>query len=297
MNIFSIGDIENLTQIKAHTLRIWEQRYGICKGKRKNSLHRYYDEEDLKQILRIALLYTNGFKISHIARFSLEEIKEKSLGLQSANGSYGSYLNRLLESSIDLDIDRFEEIFKEAVRKLGFENTIIEIGFPFLNKIGLFWLTGHVLPAQEHISSAIITKYICKAIDQLPAVNAELLRRRVLLFTPPGEFHEISLLFMQFTLKKNGVPNIYMGKSTTIETLIEYCSRQPVSELCFQLITNLTKTDITEYTKQLAKTFPDKKIVCYGKGCIAISEPLPNVTILRNNEALVSFAKSTENIS
>lgn len=290
MNLFSISDIENLTHIKAHTLRIWEQRYGLCGGKRKDSMHRYYDGEDLKQILRIAWLYHNGYKISHIAYLSPEEIKNKALGLTESAGSYDIYLNRLMESSIDLDTQTFEENFNEAISTFGFENTMIQIGFPFLMKLGMFWLTGHVIPAQEHFASAIITQKICVAIDQLPPVSSSANKRRVLLFTPVGEYHEIPLLFMRYLLKKNGVPHTYMGRALSNDLLASYCYHHPITEFYFHLITNLTHSDVNTYVQQLANTFIGQKIYCSGYSCQAIDNAPTNVQVLQSNEELLEFA-------
>lgn len=290
MNVFSIGDIENITHIKAHTLRIWEQRYGLCRGKRKESLHRYYDGEDLKQILRVASLYSRGIKISHIARFSQEEIKNKALQVNETREDYDIFLNRLMEASIDLDSVLFEETLAMAISNFGFEKAIIEICFPFLTRIGVFWLIEKVLPGQEHFASAIITHAICVAIDQLPAVAAEPANRRVLLFTPAGEYHEIPLLFMKFLLKKNGVQHTYMGKSVTPGMLTAYCLRNSVTELYFYLTTNLTHTSIHHYVQELAKQFPDKKIYCYGSSCRAISDSPANLTVFKNDQELLAFS-------
>ena len=53
---YAIKDLERLSGIKAHTLRIWEQRYGILKPERTDTNIRYYTAEDLKRILNISLL-------------------------------------------------------------------------------------------------------------------------------------------------------------------------------------------------------------------------------------------------
>jgi DNA-binding transcriptional MerR regulator len=294
MNFFSISDIENLTNIKAHTIRTWEQRYGICSCKRKESKHRYYDGDDLKQILRIAWLYQNGHKISHIACLSAVEIKNRALGTGNSNSGYDIHINRLMESSIDLDSEAFDENLQEAINVFGFEKTILHIVFPFLNKLGLFWLTGHVIPAQEHFASSFISQKICIAIDQLQPKENIKTSRRVLLFTPMGEFHEIPLLFMSYLLKKNGIPFVYMGSAISIETLSFYCRHQSATELYFHLITNLTKCDIDSYLQKLADTFPDKQIFCSGVACNASVRVPKNVKILMTDEELMEYSKCAD---
>ena len=291
MDFFSIGDIENLTNIKAHTIRMWEQRYGICSCKRKHSQHRYYDGDDLKLILRIAWLYHSGQKISHIACLSSDEIRRRALGTGTQPATYEMYVNRLMESSIDFDTHAFEENLQETISKFGFETAILKVIFPFLEKLGLFWLTGHVIPAQEHFASALITQKICLAIDQLPKHKNAKTNRRILLFQPSGEYHEIPLLFMAYQLKKNEIDYVYMGSSVRIETLGSFCAEVPVTELYFHLITNLTRNDIDTYLHQLVEAIPDKQIFCSGFSCNASVQVPANVRILKTNEELMEYSK------
>ena len=289
MNSFTIGDIENLTNIKAHTLRIWEQRYGICSGKRKDSNHRYYDGDDLKQILRVAWLYHHGFKISHIACLTPDEIREKALKTKGDDGGYASHINQMLEASIDFDTETFNKVLENAFKSFGVENCVLEVVFPFLNKLGLFWLTGHVIPAQEHFASAIIIQKLLRAIDEIPSAETGKTNRNVVLFTPVGEHHEIPLLFMRYLLRKNRVPHVYLGAGIKMEVLDYYCRHRQASQLYFHLITNLTRLDINEYLQKLSGHFSNKEIFCSGVSLNAVGHPPGNVRILRKNEDLRQF--------
>ncbi len=290
MNLFSIGDIENLTQIKAHTLRIWEQRHGLCIGKRRESRHRFYDGDDLKQILHIALLYKKGKKISHISKLSKEEIRLSALSLSDNSDKFEVYITRLIETSIDMDPIGFVAVVNEAITHTGMETAVMEIIFPFLKKIGMLWLTGHAMPAQEHFASSIITQKIISETDKLPFNTHPQTKRRVLLFTPVGEYHEMPLLFMKFLLKKNNIPHTYMGKSIEINTLLEYCSKQDVTELFFVLITNLTHTSLNNYIKQLLNYFPNKKISCAGYSCSSNTDIQPGINVIKNTDEVLAFA-------
>src|SRR5262245_962719 len=136
MNFFSIRDIENLTGIKANTLRIWEQRYQLFNPKRRESKHRFYDNEDLKFILRIAYLYNNGYKISQIAGFSPDEIRKMSLELKPSEDNLEIFINQLTEAAIDLDQVRFDKILHTLVLHTGFEKSVTRVLFPLLKRIG-----------------------------------------------------------------------------------------------------------------------------------------------------------------
>lgn len=290
MNHFTISDVENLTRIKAHTLRIWEQRYGLFIPKRSPSGHRYYDGDDLIKLLRISTLYFNGYKISRIAQLSEEEIKEKAILVDDNSRAPEQYLNSLTEASIELDETRFREFLHAACEKLGFESTVIKVVFPFLKRIGLFWLTGHVIPAQEHFASALITQKLILEIDRLPEPVRRAGHRNVLLFTPEGEHHEIPLLFTAYRMKKNGVSYVYMGKSTSLQSLRDFYAAKPASQLYFHLITNLTRVDLGTYLQLLSSYFPQAQIFFSGR-YLQSDQPLPkNVQYLADASALQLFS-------
>src|SRR5688572_25366000 len=130
MNQFSISDIETLSGIKAHTLRIWEQRYNFLTPARKESRHRIYSNDDLKSILRISYLYHKGLKISKIAALSEEEICKRSLQTDGHRVDFEIYLNRLTEASIDLNQELFEEIIEQVISQAGYESSVLKVFFP-----------------------------------------------------------------------------------------------------------------------------------------------------------------------
>jgi MerR family transcriptional regulator, light-induced transcriptional regulator len=288
MNFFSISDIENLTGIKAHTLRIWEQRYNLLTPKRKESKHRLYDNEDLKYILRVAFLYHNGYKISRIASLPEEEVKKLALDTNSGKENYQVFINQLTEASIDFDQQRFEKILHNLILHLGFDKTVVQILFPLLNKIGLLWMTDKVSPAQEHFASALVIKKILVATDGLDRSLDDGLRK-VLLFAPEGEHHEIPVLFMQYPLKRNGVFSICVGKNVHLEVLRDFCSQYPITQLHCHLVTNLLSSDLNAYLAKLAQAFPDKEIYFSGPQARKVSSPPPNVQILKDPAAMLEF--------
>ncbi len=248
---FSIADIENLTNIKAHTLRIWEQRYPVFKQTRRPSGHRVYSSDDLKQLLRIAWLYHNGCKISEIMSLSEDEQRTKALGVDQNNLENSQLVNQLLEASIDLDEIAFSEVADSVVLSYGFKKAMLDVFFPFLNKVGLFWLTGHITPAQEHFASYTIMRKLIVAIDKLTPVRTGK-GRLVLLFTPVGETHELPLLLIQGMLKQAGVRILYAGVQVDTKTLNYLINYKGVKECYFNLITNSCKPPIQELFDELS---------------------------------------------
>lgn len=215
MNAFTIKDLENLSGIKAHTIRIWEQRYNFLKPQRTNTNIRYYSNDELKTVLNIALLNKYGFKISHIDRMQPQEIREKILSLGDTRAIQERIINDLVQEMIDLEMERFEKILANYIAAKGIERTVIQIIFPFLEKIGILWQTGHINPAQEHLVTNIIRQKLIVGIET--TVSHIKLDKTFLLFLPEGEHHELGLLFMYYLLKSRGARTIYLGANVPLK--------------------------------------------------------------------------------
>jgi DNA-binding transcriptional MerR regulator len=209
MNDFTIKDLENISGIKAHTIRIWEQRYNFLKPKRTDTNIRFYSNEELKTILNVALLNKYGYKLCHIDRMQPEEICAKVLSLGEAEAVQQRIVNELVRSMVDLETDKFESELSKYISEHGMEEAMLKIVFPFLEKIGILWQTGHIMPAQEHFVSNIIRQKIIVAIDSVPAPSAS--AKSSLLFLPEKEHHELGLLFLYYLLKSKGIRVTYLG--------------------------------------------------------------------------------------
>ena len=215
MNAFTIKDLENLSGIKAHTIRIWEQRYNFLKPQRTTTNIRYYSNDQLKVVLNIALLNKYGFKISHIGRMQPDEIRERLLALGDARAMQERVVNDLVQEMVDLNIEQFEKIISNYIVSKGIECTVIQLIFPFLEKIGLLWQTGHINPAQEHLVSNVIRQKLIVAIET--TVSPIKTNKTFLLYLPEGEYHELGLLFMYYLLKSRGARTIYLGANVPIK--------------------------------------------------------------------------------
>jgi MerR family transcriptional regulator, light-induced transcriptional regulator len=291
MNHFTIKDIENLCGIKAHTLRIWEQRYKqLFIPKRKESQHRIYDSDDLKELLRISFLYHHGYKISKIARLSPAQIQEEVAGIKPQNCNYEIFVHQLIETSIQLDKENFEAVSNEIVMSIGMEKSILNVFYPFLQRIGLLWMTNHVIPAQEHFSSHIIRKKIISATDGLETNdNSEY---NIVIFSPSGELHEIPLLVVNYLLRKQGIKTTYFGASVSTETLKYYSQHHTVSHFYSHLITHLDSSGVDSFICSLCRSFPDKPIVISGPASDCIQKKPANLMHLRSLDEVMEFTHS-----
>jgi MerR family transcriptional regulator, light-induced transcriptional regulator len=288
MQVFTIKDIENLTGVKAHTLRIWEQRYDMFTPKRKESKHRIYDNEDLKQLLRISFLYHSGWKVSKIAALSESQITELVNQATVGNMNYRVFINQLVEAALDFDENRFVMILNQVTEKIGFEKCMVDLCYPFLVKIGLLWSTNHVIPAQEHFTSYIIQNKIIVETEKLDLGNK---LPSIILMGPKGEFHELPLLFINYLLKKSGWGTVYLGSNIQTGEVAEVVNRPGIHYIYIHTLTNFTGLDLDDYFESLCKTFTDKKIVASGEGIQKIQRSFVNLTVLKTDEQIYNFIR------
>ncbi|HTJ47858.1 MAG TPA: MerR family transcriptional regulator [Cyclobacteriaceae bacterium] len=262
MGQYSIKELEKLSGIKAHTIRIWEKRYGVIEPQRTSTNIRYYSDDDLKKIINVSLLNSHGLKISVIANMSGDELTRKVQDLSQTNHASNIHIDQLVTAMIDLDEEEFEHELKMIEKKLGFEKTVIEIIYPFLNKIGILWQTGNITPAHEHFISNLIRQKLIVAIAALPLPAKSSIR--VLLFLPETELHEIALLFYHYLARRYGFKTYYLGQSVPHNDLkAVYAIHKP-----HFLITSLTSVpapkDLNDYLKKLSGDFPASRILASG---------------------------------
>ena len=226
MNAFTIRDLENLSGIKAHTIRIWEKRYDFLKPGRSQTNIRYYGSEELKTLLNYALLNKHGYKISSIVDMPPEAIREKILSLTSFEARHERMINALLGAMVEMDAAIFEKVIDNHISEHGIEDTIKHLLFPFLQKIGILWMTSHIRVAQEHLVSNIIRQKLIKGIEDINISSRS--ENAVVLFLPDGEYHELGLLYVYYLLKVKGTNIIYLGADVPIEELEYVCKiKQP----------------------------------------------------------------------
>jgi DNA-binding transcriptional MerR regulator len=287
--VYSISDLEKLSGIKAHTIRVWEQRYDIIQPKRTKTNIRYYQDEDLKLLLNIALLNKNGIKISKIAKMTNQGIAEKVAAISEINFEYGTQLDALTISMIEMDEFKFDRIISTNIQQLGFERTMLEIIYPFLDKLSVLWLTGSINPVQENFMSYLIRQKLIVAINNLPLLQKKD-TKKFIIYLPEGERQELSLLFMSYLLKSRKHHVIYLGQEISITDLTDaYKIQQP--DYLFTMITEtFAKEPVQHYIDKLAEVFPESKVLLSGYQVVAQAvSPPPNVKILKSLNQTLEF--------
>jgi len=289
--MFTIRDIENLSGIKAHTIRIWEQRYSFLKPKRSCTNIRFYNSDDLKVILNISLLNKHGYKISQIDKMSRETIFENVLSLADAEAKTDIVVNQLLGLMVAFDEIGFEKAINKYIAAAGIEKAILEILFPFLDKVGILWLTNHINPAQERLISNVIRQKIITGIDSL--VSKITSSSKICLFLPEGEYHEISLLYVAFLLKKKGVPITYLGANIPLAELKTVVDVKKPDYLYTHVTTTGHGFNFEKFVASMNKEFKNITIIISGRLTSAYVKKIPQKIIFKKSLAEVKEFIST----
>lgn len=281
MGKYSIKELERLSGIKAHTIRIWEKRYHLIEPKRTATNIRYYSDDELKKIINVSLLNNHGVKISHIADLNQEELIRKVLEFSEKKTEADVHINQMIVSMIDLDEEQFEQQLSKLSLKFGIERLITEIIYPFLDRIGILWQTDNITPAQEHFISNIVRQKLIVAIDSLPhpPKNA----KSAVLFLPEEELHEIGLLFCYYLLRKGGIRVIYLGQMVPYDDIRSIGTSHQPAFFVTSIISEQPPKELQTYINTLSRDFPFARIIATGGAVarIALSFP-PNFHLADN---------------
>jgi len=293
MNVYSIKDLENFSGIKAHTIRIWEQRYHLLSPTRTETGIRTYTDIDLKRILNIATLQNKGgIKISKIAELTEAEVSEKILQLSGGDLDFPEHIQALTVAMMDLDEYRFQELTQIITDAYGFENYMLKVIYPFLTRLGTLWLSGSVGPAQEHFITHLIRQKIIAAIDSQmarPKPDA----KKFLLYLPEGELHEIGLLFASYLIRARQHSAVYLGQSLPFDELcLAYEIHQP--DYVFSVFTTEPAQDkLSSYVSDLDNHLPTAKILLTGYNVLHSPEPIPaRIQLISDFNSLIELIES-----
>lgn len=295
MSNYSIKDLEQLSGIKAHTLRIWEQRYNLLSPKRTDTNIRFYDDRDLKLILNVALLNDNGYKISKIAFMEPSEMREEVMKLTERTLTHDDQIHALTICMIEMDEDRFDKILSTNIIKLGFEQTMMNIIYPFMSKIGVLWQIGAINPAQEHFISNLVRQKLIVAIDGQVGKSGG---KKFLLYLPDGEYHETSILFASYLIKNEGHKVVYLGQSTPYDDLLSVYDLHQPDYLLTVITTSPAAETAQEYLNSISNRFPAATILVTGYQLIGQDFIYPpNVRLLNYIREIKTFLEEVKMVA
>ena len=216
---FSIKDLENLTGIKAHTIRIWEKRYNLLQPNRSETNIRTYSLSSLQKLLNISFLNNSGYKISKIAQLTDQEIPKKVNEIANSTRVEDHAINAFKMSMLNFDQDLFYKTYEELIRDKSFTEIFHTVFIPLLNDLGLLWQTDTITPAHEHFLTAHIKQKVLINIERLESLQPRPKTKTFILFLPDNEIHDLGLLFINYQLREKGYHTIFLGDSIPMDSL------------------------------------------------------------------------------
>jgi DNA-binding transcriptional MerR regulator len=266
---FSIKDLESFTGIKAHTIRIWEQRYGILAPTRTDTNIRKYSDSDLKYLLNVCMLNSMGIKISKIAQMKEHQITEIILNKIQKQSGEQHFQQMLKIAMVNYDEDLFHQVSDQYIKDHGMIQTFTNLYVPFLEQIGLLWLAGAICPSNEHFISNLIRQKLITRIDAIR--TAPKLPETFVLYLPQQEIHDITLLVLHYQLKTAGYKTVYLGLSVPFEDLEQVVKRLGPVNFVSLFTTHPSTKDLGEYLKRISDEFKGSGSKFYLSGYLVQS--------------------------
>lgn len=281
MTHYSIKDLEYLSGIKAHTIRIWEKRYQLLDPERSNTNIRFYSNEDVRRILNVAMLVKNGYKISNVASFDDAKLQSEVLRQNKNLLDPEKNIDRLILHTINMDLLGFEHLLRNIIEENGFAKTIQNIIFPFFERIGVLWQAGSIFVTHEHFVSNIVRNHLIIETSKFDNLTSE---KTMLFFLREDEMHELGLLFFNYLAAANGFRCIYLGQNVPFDDLAQLLKSNTFEFICTSFIHAIEKSTLEKYLLNLSKAFNKNKIMISGRQ-LAIHKPnLPaNVVVIKSS--------------
>ncbi|MDA8932088.1 MerR family transcriptional regulator [Flavobacteriaceae bacterium] len=288
---FSIKDLENLSGIKAHTIRIWEKRYNLLSPERTQTNIRLYSLLSLQKLLNITLLYENGLKISKIAQLKNEEIPLKVREIIDEKSIKNNMMNAFKLSMINFDQSLFYNTYNKLVVDLSFREIFKEYFIPLLQELGYLWQSNTISTTHEHFITNLVKQKVytnTEKVHRSEYVN----NKSFVLFLPENEIHELGILYLNYELNLRGYKSIFLGQSVPIENLEPLIASNEFVEFIAYVTVEPSKEKIDKYLRKFKKKILDKKdcrlsLLGFQTQFVDLNTKPENVSVYRGFEDLI----------
>jgi DNA-binding transcriptional MerR regulator len=281
MTLYSIKDLEYLSGIKAHTIRIWEKRYHLLDPSRTDTNIRSYSDDDVRRILNVALLIKNGYKISNVAAFDEAKLQTEVLRLNRNLSDPEKNIDQLLFHTVNIDSFGFEQVLDKIILEFGFSKTIQQVIFPFFERIGILWQAGSIFAAHEHFVSNLVRNRLIRETGKFESKDS---LPSILFFLRENEYHELGLLYSNFLAAQEGLRCVYLGQNLPFGDLSNLLINSEFDFVCTSFISPIEKAELEQYLANLSLVFNRNKILIAGRQIGIYKPKLPsNVVLVKNS--------------
>jgi DNA-binding transcriptional MerR regulator len=264
MKLYHISELEQISGIKAPTIRVWERRYNLIEPGRTDTNIRMYDDRQVRKLLNVVTLLANGSKISKIAELDESDLHRMVMEIQAKKEGDSvaiAYVNDLVAAMLEFDETGFEKTFSAAVDRYGMSDAMLKVFYPLLHKIGIMWATEDAMPVQEHFASSVLRRKLMAAADALPVPKKK--TKKILLMLPPGEWHEIGLLFANYLIRSKGMPTVYLGQNVPYENVSAVLKKTTITQVLLFFIARPDSANLKQLRRQMGLT-PDITLLVAG---------------------------------
>jgi DNA-binding transcriptional MerR regulator len=260
-SVFSIKDLENLSGIKAHTIRIWEKRYNVLQPMRTDTNIRLYDLASLQKLLNITLLHEYGYKISKIASYSEDKIPSLVREIISSKNAKSHAISAFKMAMMNYDEELFLNTYNWLIAEKSFKEIFYQVFIPLLEELGLLWQTDTITPAHEHFMSYLIKQKLLSNTEKLQMLKRTKVDTVFVLSLPMNEIHELGLMYLNYEILLHGYKTVYLGESMPIDNLkdlkkhfhsiifVSYLTVQPEKDLVNEYVGKMAEELIDENTE------------------------------------------------
>lgn len=285
MSAYSIKDLEHLSGIKAHTIRIWEKRYELLDPERTDTNIRYYSDSDVRKILNVSLLIKKGYKISNVASYDENKLQSEVIRIMKNAGDPNKYIDQLLFLTINLDSFGFELLLDKIISEYDLRKTMEQIVFPFFERIGILWQAGSIFTAHEHFVSNLIRN---RLIREAGKFGTDPSAKSVLFFLREDEWHELGLLYLNYLASLSGLRCVYLGQSLPFDDLSNLLSAGKYDFVCTSFVHAINNPDLELYLSNLSLAFTLGKVLISGRQLTINKPKLPsNVFLVKNSNDFI----------
>jgi len=256
-NTFSIKDLENLSGIKAHTIRIWEKRYNVLEPMRTDTNIRFYNLNALQKLLNITLLHDYGYKISKISKMPQEKIPELVREIVSNKSAKSHAISSFKMAMMNFDQTLFFNTYDTLLSEKSFREVFFEVFIPLMEEIGFLWQAETITPAHEHFISYLIKLKLLTNTEKIQSIQPTKEGRLFVLYLPMNEIHELGLMYLNYEILLSGYKTIYLGESVPIESLKDLKKYfDNITYVCYMTV-EPEKAYVNNYIKELKEEILD----------------------------------------
>ena len=292
-NTFSIKDLENISGVKAHTIRIWEKRYNILEPMRTDTNIRLYNLENVQKLLNITLLHNHGYKISKISKFTEEKIPQIVNEIISDKSVKHHAISAFKMAMINFDQTLFLSTYNNLLSEKSFREIFYDIIIPLMNEIGILWQTDTITPAQEHFISYLIKQKLLTNTEKLQIIEPTRTDKLFVLYLPMNEIHELGLMYLNYEVLSMGYKSIYLGESVPTSSLKDLKNHfDNITYVCYMTV-EPNKYEVNDYIKELNSEILDESSNLWILGRMAAHVDQKNLsnktTVFKSIEDLIEM--------